>query len=81
MKNSFIRKLSQGFINWCADNSAAAKLERCIFQGVLGVGAALLSSIAGAPEWVQMALIPIVMAIVTPVQAKVGESLEEKEGE
>ena len=41
-----IRKASTAFVNWCADTSPAARLERTIAQGVIGVGASILANIA-----------------------------------
>lgn len=67
-----IRKTTNAFVVWCADNSPAAKLERTVAQGVIGVGIAVLTGFAGAPEWVQLAVIPTAMAILAPIQAAIG---------
>lgn len=68
-----IRKATTAFVNWCADTSPAARLERTIAQGVIGVGASILANIAGAPEWVTIGLAPTVMAILAPIQAEIGK--------
>lgn len=68
-----IRKATTAFMNWCADTSPAARLERTIAQGVIGVGASLLANTAGAPEWVTIGLAPTVMAILAPIQAEIGK--------
>lgn len=69
---NLIRKTSNAFVEWCADNSPAAKLERTIAQGVIGVGVGILAGVAGAPEWVQIGVVPVVMAILAPIQATIG---------
>lgn len=68
-----IRKATTAFVNWCADTSPAARLERTIAQGVIGVAASAVANIAGAPEWVTIGLAPTVMAILTPIQAEIGK--------
>lgn len=69
-----IRKASNAFVAWCADNSPSAKLERTIAQGVIGVGVAALASIGGAPDVVQYLAIPTTMAILSPIQAEIGKA-------
>ncbi len=71
-----IRKASESFVAWCADGSPAARLERTIAQGVIGGAIGALSEMAGAPEWVQMGVAPIIMAVLAPLQAQLGESIE-----
>ena len=71
-KKPIIRRASEAFVAWCADNSAAAKFERSVAQGVIGVASACLAGIAGAPEWVQVGLVPTVMAVIAPTQAWIG---------
>lgn len=67
-----VRKATDKFIEWCADDSPAARLERTIAQGVIGVAVGALSGIAGAPEWVSAVIIPVTMAILAPIQASIG---------
>ena len=67
-----IRRASDGFVSWCADNSAAAKLERTVAQGVIGVAVGALAGVAGAPPVVQTLIIP---AVLSPIQARIGASL------
>ena len=69
---NIIRKATNAFVAWCADNSTAAKFERSVVQGVIGVASAGIASIAGAPEWVQIGLVPTVMAVLAPTQAWIG---------
>ena len=67
-----IRKATDKFIEWCADDSPAARLERTIAQGVIGVAVGVLTGVAGAPEWVSTLVIPVTMAILAPIQASIG---------
>ena len=67
-----IRLCTNAIIAWCADNSAAAKLERTIAQALFGLFSAWVSSLAGAPEIVQTVICPTVMAVLTPIMAYVG---------
>lgn len=73
---NIIRKATNAFVSWCADNSAAAKFERTVVQGLVGVGIACLTGLSGAPEWVQFAVVPTVMAVLAPIQAEIGKTHE-----
>lgn len=70
---NIIRKATNAFIGWCADNSPAAKFERTIAQGVVGVGVACLAGLTGLPDWAQFAAVPLVMAVLAPIQAEIGK--------
>lgn len=63
------------FLNWfLADNSAEAKLARTVAQGALGaVASAITYYAAMAPEFVAVAVCPVVMAVLSPVMAYLGE--------
>ncbi len=76
---NIIRKATNAFVAWCADNSPAAKFERSVAQGVIGVASAGIASIAGAPEWVQIGLVPTVMAVLAPTQAWIGGKYGEQQ--
>ena len=73
---NIIRKATNAFVAWCADNSASAKFERTVVQGLVGVGIACLTGLSGAPEWVQFAIVPTVMAVLAPIQAEIGKTHE-----
>lgn len=73
---NIVRKCTNAFVAWCADNSPAAKFERTVAQGLVGVGVACLTGLTGAPEWVQFAVVPVVMAVLAPIQAQIGASDE-----
>ena len=73
---NIIRKATNAFVAWCADNSAAAKFERTVAQGLVGVGIACLTGLSGSPEWVQVAIVPTVMAVLAPIQAEIGKTHE-----
>lgn len=76
MSKNIIRRASEGFVSWCADPSPAARLERTIAQGIIGVVIGLGTGLVGAPEWVQLCIIPVVMAILAPIQAEIGKGAE-----
>lgn len=71
-RKPIIRRITEGITEWCADNSPAAKLERTVAQGAIGVASAALAAVAGAPEWVQQVIIPTVMVVFTALQAQIG---------
>jgi len=65
------------------ENSAVAKLVRTVLQGIAGVLIAALPQVhdaaihalteIGLPEFMVLAIVPIVMAILAPAMAKLGE--------
>lgn len=58
-----------------SDNSAEAKLARTCAQGVVGaVASAVTYYAAAAPEFVAVAVCPIVMAVLSPVMAYLGSA-------
>ncbi len=67
------KSITQRFVDWCADPAPSARLQRTIAQGVIGVGIGCLTSISGAPEWVNMAVVPLAMAVLSPIQAEIGK--------
>lgn len=71
-KKPVIRRASEAFVAWCADPSPAARFERTIAQGVVGVGVACLAGLTGLPDWAQFCAVPLVMAVLAPVQAEIG---------
>lgn len=67
-------------IRWLFEsNAASARLLRTIIQGVLAVVVSYLSTLAAnAPEIVAMLVIPIVMAILSPIMAEIGKTLDKE---
>lgn len=54
-------------------NDTAARLLRTVVQGVIGVIIAYLSVIAvNAPEFISLLIIPLVMAILSPIMGVIG---------
>lgn len=68
-------------IRWFFEsNSTSARLLRTIVQGVLGVVVSYLSTLAtGAPDVVSLLIIPIVMAILSPIMGAIGGTLDKEE--
>ncbi|MEY8460152.1 hypothetical protein AALA69_03360 [Eggerthellaceae bacterium 24-137] len=75
-KKTIIRRATEAFTSWLCDNSAAAKFERTVAQGVLGVVAAAISAATGMPEWLNALVAPSVMAVLAPSMDMIGKSLE-----
>ena len=68
--------------NWCGSNTALAKCTRTIFQGVIGVLIAYSADIVAGfgLEPTECAIITaLVMAILSPIQAAIGNNAEEVE--
>lgn len=74
---TIIRRMSEGFIEWCADNSAAARLERTVAQGFIGIIAALIAAAITDNGFVGTVMAPMLMAVLSPIQALIGKNLEE----
>lgn len=64
--------LTQKFVKWCDDPSPEARLQRTAVQGVIGVVVAYSTLAVNAPEIVTLLVIPIVMAVLAPIQAMIG---------
>lgn len=69
-----IDKATNAFIAWCCRDTPAARLQRTVVQGVLGVVVGLIVGISNAPEWVSVAAVPLTMAILSPIQAAIGDA-------
>ncbi|MCI8425637.1 MAG: hypothetical protein HFJ72_08290 [Adlercreutzia sp.] len=67
-----MRKLTDKFVGWCADNSPAAKLERTVAQGVLAAVAVGVTT----GQWGSAFGVAVIMAILSPIQAQIGEADE-----
>ena len=67
-----IDKLAEGFVAWCAKDTPAARLERTVAQGVVAVVVTGLTT----GEWGVAALTGVVMAVISPLQAAMGNGGE-----
>lgn len=70
-----MRKLTTKFVEWCADPSPAARLERTVAQGVIAAVAVGITT----GQWGAGVATAVIMAVITPIQAALGKtgSLEE----
>lgn len=71
------------FKNWCASDSASARLTRTIFQGIIGVLIANADYIVGGfaiDPATKAVIVALVMAILSPIQATIG-GVEKVEGQ
>lgn len=72
--------IMQAFGNWCVADTAGARLTRTIVQGIVGVIVANLDVILGMYIFDPVTrgiVVPLVMAILAPIQKALGESLAE----
>lgn len=62
-------------MNWFFEsNTPAARVMRTIVQGVIGAVIAWLTVISGqVPEIVSMLVIPVTMAVLSPIMGWIGE--------
>lgn len=69
----------QKFINWCKNESATARLQRTIIQGIIGAVIVAVPQVIGflsMPEWGTALAVAIVMSILSPVMAAIGNKGE-----
>jgi len=72
MEKNVIRKVTEGFTAWCAEDSTAARFERTLAQGVIAVVVAGLKT----EEWGAAFGVALVMAVLSPIQAEMGRADE-----
>lgn len=61
-------------------NTPTMKLARTIAQGVIGVVIGIITVYAATlPEWFSVIVAPLVMAILSPIMAEIGNSLKEED--
>ena len=68
------------FGDWCVADTAGTRLTRTIFQGIIGVIVANLDVILGMYIFDPVTrgiVVALVMAIISPIQKALGESLAE----
>lgn len=76
MADNKIDKATNGFIEWCARDTPAARFQRSVVQGVIGVGCGILAAVATNNPIVGTYVAPTVMAIIAPIQAAIGNKGE-----
>ena len=67
-----IDNITNAFIEWCARDSAAARFQRSIVQGIIGVLVAGLTT----GEWSAAAIVGVIMAVISPIQHAIGNKGE-----
>lgn len=65
-------KITNGFIEWCARDTAAARFQRSIAQGVVAV---VVTGVATG-EWGPAAVTGVIMAVLSPIQKAIGNDGE-----
>lgn len=67
-----MRKFEERFISWCAEDTAVARLERTIAQGVIAIVVAGVTT----GDWGVAALTGAIMAVLSPIQKAIGNKGE-----
>lgn len=67
-----MRKITSKFVEWCAEDTPAAKFERTLAQGV--VAAVVVAVTTGT--WGAAFATALIMAVLAPVQAQIGKADE-----
>lgn len=67
-----IDKATNAFIEWCARDTAAARFQRSVVQGIIGVIVGGLTT----GEWTGAAIVGVIMAVISPVQKAIGNKGE-----
>lgn len=72
-----VRTITTKFITWCQDDSAAARFERSVAQGVIAV--VIVGVTTG--EWGAATATGAVMAVLSPIQKAIGnkDSVDDNE--
>lgn len=76
-RKSIVRRATEGFCAWCSDASSAARLERTVVQGII---AALAVGVTTG-EWGAGVATAAIMAVITPIQAAIGEANGDADGD
>lgn len=71
-KKTIVRRATEAFCAWTADESPAARLERTVAQGAV---AALAVGVTTG-EWGAATLTALAMAVISPVQAMLAKEAE-----
>lgn len=68
-----MRKFTNRFVAWCADDSAAARFERTVAQGLVGVAAGMVTYYITGEGAATVVVAPLLMAFLSPIQKAIGE--------
>lgn len=67
-----MRKAIKKFMAWCAEDSAAARFERTVVQGIIGVVVGAVSYWFAGDGITAIVVAPVVMAVLSPAQSAIG---------
>lgn len=68
--------MTDRFIKWCSRDTASARFQRSVAQGVIGVASGLLSAAATNDPVVGTIVAPLVMCVLSPVMKAIGNKGE-----
>lgn len=69
---NIIDKATDTFISWCACDTASARFQRSVVQGILGVLVGGLTT----GEWTGAVVVGVIMAVISPIQKAIGNKGE-----
>lgn len=69
---NIIDKATDAFISWCARDTASARFQRSVAQGILGVLVGGLTT----GEWTGAVVVGAIMAVISPIQKAIGNKGE-----
>lgn len=72
-KKPILRRATDAFVGWCAEDTASARFERTVAQGVV---AAVVAGVTTG-SWGAGFATALIMAILSPIQAMLGSADEE----
>ncbi|WP_139652782.1 hypothetical protein [Raoultibacter phocaeensis] len=67
-----MRKITERFVAWCADDCAAARFERTVVQGLIGVAVSAMTYCGTGDGAIAVIVVPAVMAVLSPLQKAIG---------
>lgn len=70
------KTITERFVDWCARDTAAARFERSVVQGVIGVGVGIITAYATSDPIMGTFVAPTVMAVLAPIQKAIGNKGE-----
>lgn len=68
--------ITEKFIEWSSKDTAAARFERTVAQGVVSAVIVATPQVIGLiamPEWATALLVACLMAVLSPMQKQIGE--------
>lgn len=75
-----MRKYTEKFIAWCAEDTPAARFERSVVQAIVGIVCGIITYFAADNAIASTVVAPAVMAFLAPFMAVIGKKAEDDGG-